>query len=104
MQTKDNSELSPYFDQGPDVFIFNFMGHSGKFYLGDDGQWKVQSNENLDINFDVANFESDDRNFQYTPFGYPKPGAMEREPKTIAGFGDAQRNYVSYRWNDRNRV
>ena len=31
------------YDDGPDRFTFSFMGHSGKFYLGNDGQWKVQS-------------------------------------------------------------
>ena len=86
MQTKDNNELNPYYDQGPDIFIFNFMGYSGKFFLGDDGQWKVQSNENLDINFNVSNFENDNQAFQHTPFMYPKSSAAEIEPKTITGF------------------
>jgi YD repeat-containing protein len=36
-------------DLEPDIFIFNFMGISGKFFLGNDGQWKVQSNQNLRI-------------------------------------------------------
>lgn len=36
-------------DLEPDIFSFNFMGHVGKFFLGNDGVWKVQSNSNLKI-------------------------------------------------------
>ena len=86
METKNYEELSTYADQGPDIFIFNFMGHSGKFSLGSDGQWNVQSDENLEVEFDVSNFENDSKGFQHTPFMYPKSSAEEIEPKTITGF------------------
>ena len=36
-------------DLEPDIFTFNFMGHTGKFFLGQDGQWKVDSDSNLKI-------------------------------------------------------
>lgn len=70
------------YDDGPDIFTFSFMGHSGKFYLGNDGQWKVQSDENLDVQFDIT----DNSNYQNTPFMYPQPGTIDIEPKTIRGF------------------
>jgi len=70
------------YDDGPDIFTFSFMGHSGKFYLGNDGQWKVQSDENLDVQFDIT----EENNYQHTPFMYPKPGTQDLEPKTIHGF------------------
>lgn len=44
-------------DLEPDIFTFNFMGHTGHFFLGHDGQWKVSSSSNLkvycDLNTDV---------------------------------------------------
>jgi YD repeat-containing protein len=36
-------------DLEPDIFTFNFMGISGKFFLGNDGEWKVQSDQKLKI-------------------------------------------------------
>lgn len=36
-------------DSQPDIFTFNFMGHSGKFFMGEDGQWKVASSSNLRV-------------------------------------------------------
>lgn len=41
-------------DLEPDIFTFNFMGHSGNFFLGQDGQWKVASSSNLKIVCDFA--------------------------------------------------
>ena len=70
------------YDDGPDIFTFSFMGHSGKFFLGNDGQWKVQCDENLDVQFDLT----DNSNYQNTPFLYPQPGTIDIEPKTIRGF------------------
>lgn len=40
-------------DLEPDIFTFNFMGHTGKFFLGQDGQWKVSSSSNLKV---ICNF------------------------------------------------
>lgn len=40
-------------DYEPDVFTFNFMGYSGKFFLGSDGEWKVSSPNNLKVVIDV---------------------------------------------------
>lgn len=43
-------------DLEPDIFTFNFMGHSGHFFLGHDGQWKVSSKSNLKV---VCNLDTD---------------------------------------------
>lgn len=43
-------------DLEPDIFTFNFMGHSGHFFLGHDGQWKVSSTSNLKV---VCNLDTD---------------------------------------------
>jgi len=38
-------------DTEPDIFHFSFFGHSGFFFMGQDGQWKVASKSNLKIIF-----------------------------------------------------
>ncbi|MEJ5106541.1 DUF5977 domain-containing protein [Chryseobacterium sp. MYb328] len=42
-------------DLEPDIFTFNFMGMSGKFFLGEDGEWKVASDSNLKVEIDLNN-------------------------------------------------
>lgn len=80
---KDNVEYGGY-DLAPDEFTFHFMGKSGKFFLDQDGNWRVRSNDNIEVIYDCANssnligslFES-----------YPYASAVDREQsKTIAGF------------------
>lgn len=55
---EDDSKLKDYYaskkvmenkDYEPDIFTFNFMGKTGKFFLGNDGEWKVISDDNLKI-------------------------------------------------------
>lgn len=41
-------------DLEPDIFSFNFMGFSGKFFLDSDGSWKVQSDDNLKVEINIA--------------------------------------------------
>lgn len=43
-------------DLMPDEFTFNFMGHTGKFFLGEDGNWKVKSDSNLDVIINESDF------------------------------------------------
>lgn len=43
-------------DYEPDIFTFNFMGYSGKFFLGNDGEWKVISSRNLKIEINEADY------------------------------------------------
>jgi len=72
------------YDTEPDVFFFNFMGKTGKFFLGNDGSWKVISDENLDILFDVTNAENYARPFIEE---YPYNGGDDiYQPNTIYGF------------------
>ena len=81
-------------DMEPDVFCFNFMGKTGRFFLGNDGEWKILCDENLDIVFDV----SDDDNYQETLFvKFPNPDIKYvNEPKTIKGFTIRDENGTQY--------
>lgn len=69
-------------DYSPDIFHFSFMGKNGRFFLGDDGLWKVQSDENIEVLFDI----DDDANYA-RPFieNFPYSSLMP-QPKTIKGF------------------
>lgn len=51
-------------DFQPDIFSFNFLGFSGKFFMGNDGNWKVSCNKNIKVVFDYA----DKSNFAAPPF------------------------------------
>lgn len=42
-----NDSKEGYGDYMPDIFYFHFMGKSGKLFLGNDGNWKVASDDNL---------------------------------------------------------
>lgn len=71
-------------DLSPDIFNFNFMGKTGKFFLGNDGEWKVLCDENIDILFDI----NDEQNY-IPPFirDYPAAALVDyQQPKTIRGF------------------
>lgn len=72
------------YDLAPDIFTFNFCGKTGKFFLGNDGNWKVLSSENLEILFDYK----DDTNFIAPIFSiYPYKQAIDnKQCKTIKGF------------------
>ena len=52
----------------PDLFNFNFMGMSGSFFLGEDGQWKISSSSNLKILITESDFKYPFRENQI-PFG-----------------------------------
>ena len=41
------------YDFCADIFHFNFLGKSGYFFYDTDGQWKVQCDENIKVDFDV---------------------------------------------------
>lgn len=51
------------FDFQPDIFSFNFMGISGKFFLGNDGEWKIISDSNLEVIHDYTALENYTRPF-----------------------------------------
>lgn len=68
-------------DSSADIFYFNFMGISGCFFYGNDGNWKVRSDHNIFVQFDVNDsinyIESIEQHFIYPDV---------RQPKTIKGF------------------
>lgn len=51
----DNRSDNNQYDYNPDLFYFNFMGKTGRFFYGHDSQWHVASDENLKIEFSVTN-------------------------------------------------
>lgn len=51
-------------DLEPDIFSFTVMGKSGKFFLGQDGVWKVQSDHNFNVIINESDFV---RPFNYYP-------------------------------------
>lgn len=88
-----------YYDLAPDIFTFNFCGKTGNFFLDNDGNWRVQSDENLDVLFDYA----DASNF-ISPFiaTYPYKQAIDKnQRKTIKGFKirDAEGNVYEFGMN-----
>lgn len=76
--------MNGYNDFAPDEYTFHFMGKSGKFFLDQDGNWRVQSNENLEILYDYTN----KANISACLFEkYPYKQANDQiQMKTISGF------------------
>lgn len=62
----------PAADLEPDVFIFNFMGHVGKFFLGSDGVWKVSSKDNIKVEINI--------NDKVTPMNFPATNNYNQRP------------------------
>ena len=69
-----------------DVFYFNFMGISGSFFYGNDGKWKVQSDQNIHVDFDVTDTTNYIRPFETLFWGTSLPSLIIQQPKTIKGF------------------
>ena len=67
-------------DMSPDIFTFNFMGMTGRFFMGGDGQWKIDSDCNIDVEFDVGNASNFAR-----PFVDKYPDKTS-QPTMIRGF------------------
>ena len=84
--------INSNYDYAPDIFHFNFMGKSGRFFLGNDGEWKVQSDENIQVVFDI----NDENNFM-RPFidHFPKNPDF-KQPMTIKGFMLRDENGTCY--------
>ena len=53
-----NYESCVWHDFSPDIFYFNFMGKTGSFFLGTDGEWKVSSDDNLVVEFDYTDLNN----------------------------------------------
>ena len=74
------------YDVCADIFHFNFMGKSGSFLYAGNGQWVVKSNDNISVEFDVA----DSSNYviptsDLNPIKFPG-SYVEDMPKVIKGF------------------
>jgi len=86
------------YDLQPDIFIFNFMGTTGKFFLGSDGNWKIESDFNIDVIFDINNTD----NFDY-PFieNCACSNGNVKQAKSIAGFKlrDGNGNTYTFGYN-----
>lgn len=72
------------YDLDADVFYFNFMGRTGKFFLGNDGQWKVNSDDNIDVIYQVGS--PDNLLSPFIPNLPKKTSTDKKQSKTIAGF------------------
>ena len=82
------------YDLSPDIFYFNFMGKTGCFFLDANGKWRVQSDENIKVVFDIH----DPNNYKY-PFinRFPNDnGKIRYMPKTIKGFTLIDENGIKY--------
>jgi len=44
------------YDLAPDVFYFSFPGHNGKFFLDENGNWRVQCDQPVKVQFDNNDF------------------------------------------------
>lgn len=86
-----------FIDLEPDEFIFNFMGKQGRFFLGNDGEWKVFCDEDIDVIFDIndtANFSS------VIAQQFPKFGCYQST--SIKGFVLRDTNGISYHFGGEN--
>lgn len=70
-------------DTEPDIFSFNFNGMSGKFYLDQEANWKIISDHNLKIEFDVTDLNNYQDPFIVT---VPYMNGNIRYDKVIKGF------------------
>lgn len=89
-----------YQDTSADVFYFNFMGMSGSFFFGNDGNWKVMSDQNIDILFDISDSTNYISSFEDT-YWYDKSNCNDNklivyQPKTIKGFTLVDENGNKY--------
>ena len=78
------------YDYQPDEFYFNFMGFSGKFFMGNDGAFKVVSDKNLVVVMEDTLIHP---LFEKSPH---LQGATVPFPKVIAGFKIIDGSGTSY--------
>lgn len=77
------------FDLSADEFFFNFLGFSGSFFYGNDGNWKVRSDQNIRVIFDVndsTNYIESYERTHYFPETFTNQIVVVKQPKTIKGF------------------
>lgn len=86
------------FDCEPDVFYFNFMGKSGRFFYSHDGEWKVLSDDNICVVFDVT--ETNNYIYPYFKYFSYRNGSGNKQRKTIKGFTLIDENGTKYIFGD----
>lgn len=97
------------YDLDPDVFYFNVMGLTGHFFLGNDGEWHVQSDSNVDVLLDTSDLNDttyfDSPLFEHYPGDtgqiYLQPKVIDKiklrdENGTVYEFGGKQNDAVEY--------
>ena len=67
------------------------MGRHGSFFLGQDGEWKIRCDENLDVLLDP-----DDESSLIYPIFETCPGRPEKQPKCIKGFTIVDEQGIRY--------
>jgi YD repeat-containing protein len=60
--------LRDFKDVEPDVFNFNFLGISGKFFMDETGAWRVQSDRALKVEFDNVFYDPFIKNSGYAVY------------------------------------
>lgn len=80
-------------DLCPDVFVFNFMGYSGRFFLNSNNVWCVQSDHNIKVELDIY----DSTNYIY-PFTkeYPSLSPRSWAQESLKGFTLIDENGTRY--------
>lgn len=79
-------------DGEPDIFIFNFMGMTGKFFFGEDGTIHVVSDRKLKIEYRVVLIPQTLSSNPTTNFHHLVEFTITDENGTIYKFGDALTN------------
>lgn len=70
-------------DTEPDIFYFNFLGMSGKFFFDNEKKWRVSSSENIKIELDVYDLDSyQDPFIEFIPGNF----SNKRYVKVLKGF------------------
>lgn len=69
-----------YWDRAPDEFSFSFLGCSGRFWLSEKGEWKVQCNQPIKVEFNdkFVNLPKE--------LHYPPNEMRKKQTTTFAGF------------------
>lgn len=87
MVTPDPTVLYNYYygkDSAPDLFSFNFCGISGSFMINNKGEWKVQCNRHIKVEFNI--YESQYACFFNTSILAPNELNTNSLSHTIIGF------------------
>lgn len=87
-----SNSYTDIYDVSPDVYTFNFMGRTGKFFLDHNGQWRVFSEYNLEIINDI----DDDNLLPSFITRAPDPLHVLYLPHTISGFKIRDDNGYTY--------